>query len=657
VADRWAVVLALATFAGSLAGAGRHVAGLPLALAALVLALGLATRRPGVVCLGAALLAASLAQRSLAGLEAPLDTGPVTAEVTLVADPAPDGRGEVGVDVRLDGRRLRAHARLAPAAALDDRLAGERVLLIGEVRPPGPTESGLRYRHLAGRLEVEAVVGWRPGNGVTRVANGLRRTLGRGAEVLSDRQASLLAGLTLGDDRDQPADMTDAFRAAGLTHILAVSGQNVAFVMLLVAPALSRLRFGPRLVVTLAVLAGFALLTRFEPSVLRATAMAAVAATGAALGRPASTLRVLALGVSGILLVDPLLATSLGFQLSVAGAAGIVVGAAWLEPVLPGPRWLAAGLSVTLAAQLAVAPLLVASFGAVPVASLPANLLALPAAGPVMVWGLTGGLVAGLAGDAVATLVHLPTRFLLAWIDGVATAAARSPLGQLRAGHVAFLAAAALAAIATRSQGGPETEGDAALHRRRRGRRSVDVTRGVAALVTVAVLVHAAAGSRGPGVVDGEAVGPGAQLWHGGGAAALIVDGRARQQAVLSGLRDRGVARLDVLVLRTAAHGAVEVAATLRRRWPGVVVLGPEASGSTARRIDGAASVAVPTTGTVIDFGGLRLTVTGSTPERLDVRIALRHATSDSARFLPDPGRPPRVGVGLLPTRRRLSGR
>ncbi|HET6835827.1 MAG TPA: ComEC/Rec2 family competence protein [Acidimicrobiales bacterium] len=628
MADRWAVVLAMATFAGSLAGVDGHVAGVPLTLAASVLALGLATRRPGMVCLGAALLAASLGQRSLAGLEAPLDTGPVTAEVTLVADPVSDGHGEVGVDVRLDGRRLRAHARLAPAAALDERLAGERVLLIGEVRPPGPTESGLRYRHLAGRLEVDAVVGWRTGDGVTRVANGLRRTLARGAEVLSDRHASLLAGLTLGDDRDQPPDMTDAFRAAGLTHILAVSGQNVAFVMVLVAPALSRLRFGPRLVITLAVLAGFALLTRFEPSVLRATAMAAVAAAGAALGRPASTLRVLALGVSGILLVDPLLATSLGFQLSVAGAAGIVVGAARLEPALPGPRWLTAPLSVTLAAQLAVAPLLVASFGAVPVASLPANLLALPAAGPVMVWGLTGGLVAGLAGDAVATVVHLPTRALLAWIDGVATAAARWPLGGLQTGHVAFLAVAAAAAIAARAWARPDTEGNAGRPPGRRGRRCTSVTRGAAALVAVAVLVHAAAASRGPGLVNGEAVGPGAQLWQGGGAAALIVDGRARDMAVLSGLRDRGVARLDVVVLRTAAQGAAELAATLRRRWPGVVVLGPEDSSSMARRVDGVAPVTVPSTGAVIDLGGLRLTVSASTRERLDVRIALRESAT-----------------------------
>src|SRR5690606_22347580 len=103
-------------------------------------------------------------------------------------------------------------------------------------------------------------------------------------------------------------------------------------------------------------LAGFALLTRCEPSVVRATAMAAVAATGTVLGRPTSTLRTLALGTAGALLVDPLLVTSLGFQLSVAGSGGIVLGAHRLARVLPGPRWLTAPLAVTAAAELAVAP-------------------------------------------------------------------------------------------------------------------------------------------------------------------------------------------------------------------------------------------------------------------------------------------------------------
>src|SRR4029450_4375447 len=104
-------------------------------------------------------------------------------------------------------------------------------------------------------------------------------------------------------------------------------------------------------------------------------------------------------------------------------------------------------------------------------------------------------------------------------------------------------------------------------------RRHVSVTRGGAALVAVVVLGHAAAAAGGHGVIAGESVGPGAQLWQGGGGGGVVVDGRAREEAVLAGLRDRGVARLDLVVLRTAAPAAAEVAATLRRRWPGVLGL------------------------------------------------------------------------------------
>ncbi|HET6953612.1 MAG TPA: ComEC/Rec2 family competence protein, partial [Acidimicrobiales bacterium] len=368
MSDRWAVILAAATVAGAWAAIEGHVGGVPLSagLAVLVVA-GLTRRgaavRPAVLCLAAALLAAALAQRSLAGLAVAPAAGPVDGEVVLVGDPVPDGRGGVSVDVRRDGRRLRATARGAAAAALDDRLSGERVVVAGSVAGPGPVEARLRHRHLAGRLTIDVVQGWRPGDPLSRAANGLRRTLAAGAASLPDRQRSLLAGVTLGDDRHQPADMVDAFRAAGLTHLLAVSGQNVAFTLVVAAPLLSRLRFGPRLLATLAVLGGFALVTRAEPSVLRATAMAGVAAIGTALGRPASTLRALALGVSGEVLVDPLLVTSLGFRLSVAGAAGIVVGAGPLADALPGPRWLSAPLAVTLAAQSAVSPLLVGAFG------------------------------------------------------------------------------------------------------------------------------------------------------------------------------------------------------------------------------------------------------------------------------------------------------
>src|SRR3546814_9440029 len=96
-----------------------------------------------------------------------------------------------------------------------------------------------------------------------------------------------------------------------------------------------------------------------------------------------------------------------------AACAAIVLLAPPISSVLPGPAAIRDALGVTLAAQFGVAPVLLATFGPMPVASIPANLLAVPVAGAVMAWGITAGLVAGVAGGAFAELVHLPTRLAL----------------------------------------------------------------------------------------------------------------------------------------------------------------------------------------------------------------------------------------------------
>jgi competence protein ComEC len=625
MSDRWAVVLAMATFAAALAAVDGHVGRVPLGVPLGVVALAwllyrLGWFRPELLVLAAALAAATLAHRSLDGLAAPLATGPVTGEVTLVGDPVPDGHGGASADVRLHGRRLSARARGAAAAALDDRLSGEKLTVVATVRPPGVRERRAPYRHLAGRLEVDAVVGWRTGDPFSRAANGLRRTLASGAESLPARQRSLLAGITLGDDRAQPPDMTEAFRAAGLSHLLAVSGQNVAFALVIVTPVLSRLRFGPRLAVTLAVLVGFALLTRGEPSVLRATAMASVAAVGTALGRPASTLRALALGVAAILLIDPLLVTSLGFRLSVAGAAGIVVGAGPLSGLLPGPRWLATPLSVTLAAQAAVAPLLVAVFGPVPVAAIPANLLAVAAAGPIMVWGLTAGLAAGVVGGPMATVIHLPTRLLLGWVDGVARAAAGWPLGALSARHLVVLGALATAVAVVRTRA---RRLDALLaplprsmapNRRRRWQLLVGGAGPVATLAVATVMPAPG----GPAGATAQPLGAGATLWQAGGDAVVVLDGRAREDLILSGLRTRRIDAVDVAVVRTDSRAAATVAATLLRCWPGLTVLVPRSSPLAAA---GSPTVSAPRASTVMQGAGLRVSVEPNDGDHLDVTV------------------------------------
>jgi len=403
----------------------------------------------GAVCLGLAAVAGVLAQRAEAGLVAP-PLGRVSGEVTLVADPTPLPRSGVRAEARYRHKRVAVVAYRSAAAALDRRLAGERISVVGDLSPPGIYEERLRHRHLVGRLRVEVITDWRPGHRIATATNRLRRTLERGAEALPERQRGLFLGVIIGDDRDEAPDLVAAFRASGLGHITAVSGQNVAFVVAAVAPVLRRLRLAPRLVITLGLLAAFAMLTRAEPSVLRATGMAAVAAYGTAIGRPTTGVRALGLTVTVLILSDPLLVTSLGFRLSVAGAAGIVLAAAPLQRQLPGPEWVTAPVAVMLAAQLAVAPLLVGAFGSVALVSLPANLAAAPAVGPSMAWGLVAGLVGGLIGGRAAVLLQLPTSFLLAWIEAVARAGARWPLAHLAARDLALVGLVGGAATAAR---------------------------------------------------------------------------------------------------------------------------------------------------------------------------------------------------------------
>jgi competence protein ComEC len=671
---------AVAALAGALAGSGGHLpaavagvalaGGAGLAVAAGAVVAALAGRRPLWLCVGVALLAGVLAQRSVAGL-APASPGPVRGPVTLVSDPEPDGRGGVAADVRWGDRRVRAVARGAAAAGLDDRLAGERVTVVGTVQPPGPWERRLRHRHLTGRLAVATVTGWRPGGPATRAANGLRRTLAAGASSLSPRQQSLLAGLTLGDDRAQPADMADAFEAAGLTHLLAVSGQNVAFVLVAASPLLARLRFGPRLAVTLALLAGFALLTRGEPSVLRATAMAGVAAGGSALGRPSSTRRALGLGVTAMLLVDPLLATSLGFQLSAAATAGIVLLSQPIERALPGPRWLVAPLATTVAAQAAVAPLLVATFGPLPVASLPANLLAGPAAGPVMVWGLTAGLVAGVVGGPVAGVAHLPTRALLGWLEAVAVTCARAPLGSLRPWHLVALAVGlTLLAVTRRSRaparpaaargpGGPAPGAVGARPGAVGPGAPIPATLGrVAGGLVIAGTLAAAAwpSPAAPGPVE---LGAGAMAWRGRAAVVLVADGRARAEAVLRGLREAGATRLDAVVLRSDARSGTDLVATLRRRWPDVRVLAPAPADGEVPP-----GAVTPPAGRVM-VGDVAITVASAAPGRLEAEasgpVGIQRAGGSRRSHRSPPGRGgdrgrTAAGDRALPARRGLAG-
>ena len=311
----------------------------------------------------------------------------------VVAGRRPARRGH-----RARSARLGARATASPASGSAPRRgsAGHRL----------PIGAGWQQRRIVGRLTVDDVGSSTPRSRrrpppPTRV----RRTLDRGATSPAARcDRSLLAGVVLGDDRDQPPELADDFRAAGLTHLLAVSGQNVAFVLALAGrPARGGSGCGRACAARSRCSARFAVVVRFEPSVLRAALHGRAGVrrrpprppgSRASRARPRRHRR--------SLLVDPLLVRSVGFGLSVGASAGILLlaprdrrGPARAPPAGRGAwpsRWPPRRARCRCCCRCSAA---------CPVATLPANLLAVPAAGPLMTWGLTGGVVAGVVGDGV----------------------------------------------------------------------------------------------------------------------------------------------------------------------------------------------------------------------------------------------------------------
>ena len=349
----------------------------------------------------------------------PVASGPYEGEVAVIGDPERSGAGWL-IEVRLPtGERVRGRAFGQPGSTVARAAFGESLMVEGTLTPV-VDQPWLRTRHIAGHLSIDAA---QPGESAGLrhfVPTMVRDRIAAGAATMDDRRRALYLGLVMGDDRLQPLGQKLRFNAAGLTHLLAVSGQNVAFVLAVARPVLHTFGYRGRFVGLLAVLVVFAVITRLEPSVLRATVTAGIAAWASLTGRERTGITVLCLAAMGLICIDPFLVDSVGFQLSVAASAAILVLGPAIEHRMPGPPWLAAPVSITVAAQLGVSPLLIMYFGPVSAASVPANVLVGWAAAAVMTLGLTVGVFAGLAPDAVGYVVQRPTDALLWWIDWVA---------------------------------------------------------------------------------------------------------------------------------------------------------------------------------------------------------------------------------------------
>jgi competence protein ComEC len=296
---------------------------------------------------------------------------------------------------------------VAPVDGWSRLLPGQEVDLDASLAPAksgGMTVAVLRVRGPPGAASESAA--WQ------RWAQALRSGLHRASGVLGPESAGLLPALTVGDTDVLPRNVVEEFRAAGMAHLLAVSGANLAIICIAVLLLLRAIRIGPRgsAVGAGLTLVGFVVLAGPEPSVLRAGVMGAVGLLALAMGRERLALPALSVAVIGLVLHDPSMATSLGFAMSVLATAGLVLLAPrWSAAMaLRGvPRGLAEALAVPAAAHLVTAPIVAGMAGQVSMIAVLANLLAAPVVAPATVLGVLAAVFASFAPWLAELMVRL----------------------------------------------------------------------------------------------------------------------------------------------------------------------------------------------------------------------------------------------------------
>lgn len=502
-----------------------------------------------------------LASRTDRALQVDLPTGEVELLVEVLSDGAgAPGTGWVRARIQAVGDRGRIRAWDGPAGWLRGDVSGWQRTSRWWVRtemepvddPPGSvdptgrpiwsgTVSKARPAGVAGGWLGERIAGVR-----SFIIERLRPDQGPGR--------ALLGGFLLGVTSHLSEIDGESMRRAGLSHFVAVSGSNVALFLGALFMVAGPLGWGSRrrAMLGIAGLAFFVVLIGPDASVLRAAVMAGLVLAARPFGLRPDIWTVIAAGVALLLLAAPELAFSLAFQLSVAATVGVVVGTGWFGHLRPD--WLRVSLGASCGAQLAVAPILLMSFGSVPLWSPVANLAAAP-----LVVAATG---LGAAGAVVgADLVVAAGALAARWVLGIAHVAARLP--QIGWPLFGFLAAMGLAAT-----------------RRRLRPAALVASAVVTAVVTLLASPHAL-GESGPrpafvalDVGQGDAL-----LLLGEEGETVLIDGGSTGLRIRDGLSRFGIRAIDLLIVSHAHHdhygglrdviGAVPVGAMWYAPFPG----------------------------------------------------------------------------------------
>ena len=488
------------------------------------------------------------------------------------------------------------------------------------IAEPRPKEGGFDEKAWLARQGIHVVLeasSWREvgrRGGVAAVGDRLRvrieAAVARGTDGV---RRGIVLGVVLGEDEGLPSDVQDDFRASGLYHLLAVSGQNVAFLAggICALGWLLRLPRTTRELSILAVIGTYVLAVGWQPSVVRAGVAGGLASLAWLVARPTDRWHFLAVGALVLMAWMPTAVLEPGFQLSFAAVAAIFVAVPRLRDRLQGypvPGVVSDALAVALACSVVTSPIVLLHFGEAPVYTVLANVIAFPAAPVVLGLGLLAAAVDPLSPAAAAGLASL-AGWAAAWLELVARVVARLPSAQLGSGSLLATAVAIGAAFLVtrwvRRRIPPAYRMPAAA-----------TVAGLALLVAAAWLTRPAATRDPPSGlrVTFLDVGQGDAILLETPRSRVLVDQGPPEGQVASQLTALGIRALSALVLTHPQRDHVGGAAEVIRRLEVGQVLEPalEASGPEheealrAARARGVAVAAVRS-GAVYRIGGLRI--------------------------------------------------
>lgn len=262
-----------------------------------------------------------------------LRPGPSVRVVGFVLAPPQTRFGRTSVPVRFRGERVLVRSRAPLRVRVGDELAAR-----GELRRLTPREAYERRRGTHAVLEADEAraTGRTRRSPVDAVRRRAEDALGIG---LAPEQSALARGMVLGQDEALPDDLREAFRASGLSHLLAASGQNVMLLAALVLAIATALGLGlrVRLALALAAILFYVPLAGAGPSIRRAGVMGAAGLVAALAGKPASRWYAVLLAASVTLVLDPRTDEDVGWQLSFAAVLAILALHQRLRGLFLGP--------------------------------------------------------------------------------------------------------------------------------------------------------------------------------------------------------------------------------------------------------------------------------------------------------------------------------